>query len=86
MHTSKRQRKMSDARIIALSRESSSDTAILKKIVIASRELCYRHTWIVPLLVLIASYSTYWLSGVDTPVHRFLEASFSCSILQDSWN
>ncbi|KAG2733306.1 hypothetical protein G9P44_004296 [Scheffersomyces stipitis] len=74
MRTSKRQRKMSDARIVALSCESSSDIAILKKIGIASRELCYRHTWIVPLLVLIASYSTYWLSGVDTRVHRFLEA------------
>ncbi|KAK6456352.1 acyl-CoA-dependent ceramide synthase [Scheffersomyces xylosifermentans] len=73
MHTTRRQRKMSDARIVALSTSSSTDTALLKKIIIAFRELTYRHTWIIPLLVLLASYSTYYLSGPNTEVHKFLE-------------
>lgn len=74
MYTSKSQRKKSDARILELSKDTNSDVAIVKKIVVAYREITYRHTWINPLVVLIAAVGAFFLSGPDTVTHRALEA------------
>lgn len=74
MYTTKMQRKKSDARLLALSKDSQTDVAILKKIVIAINELSYRHTWLKPAIALIVAFSTYYLSGSDTKLHACLSA------------
>ncbi|CUM56667.1 unnamed protein product [Debaryomyces tyrocola] len=74
LYTSKSQRKKSDARIVELSKESDSDVAIVKKIGVAYREITYRHTWINPLLVLLAALGAFLVSGPDTIIHQVLEA------------
>ncbi|KAK6464358.1 TLC domain-containing protein [Scheffersomyces coipomensis] len=72
MHTSKVQRKKSEARILELSEESKSDAAIVKKIYVAFTELAYRHTWIVPFIVLALSLATFYLSSPESETHQFL--------------
>ncbi|KAK6453777.1 acyl-CoA-dependent ceramide synthase [Scheffersomyces xylosifermentans] len=73
MPTTRRSRALSDARIVALRTESRSDSDIAKKIAIAFRELTYRHTWIIPLWILLASYSLYFLSDPNSLSHRVLK-------------
>ncbi|ODV65694.1 putative sphingosine N-acyltransferase [Hyphopichia burtonii NRRL Y-1933] len=72
MYISNHSRKKSFERINELSKEGSSDIAILKKFIIAFRELSYRHTWIQPLIVLLISIGTFLLSASDGLVHEFL--------------
>lgn len=74
MYTSKSQRRKSHARIEELSNISKSDRAIVKKMFVGYRELTYRHTWVNPLLVLIAAFGAFFLSAPSGKIHRFLEA------------
>lgn len=81
METSKSQRRRSHARMSALSNEGNSDFVVLSKFVISFNELCYRQTWIIPFLVLVASFSAYYLSGPTSQVHLILESLVKPSYL-----
>lgn len=72
MRKSPIQRKLLDQRVEALSRESKTDVAIVKKMIIAFREMSYRHTWINFLLVLGTLFGAFLLSKEDSRVHTFL--------------
>lgn len=72
LHTSRRQRRASDARIRELSKESTSDAAIVHKIIVGFVELTYRHTWIYPAIALIIPFSTFYLSNPESATHQFL--------------
>ncbi|ODV78238.1 acyl-CoA-dependent ceramide synthase [Suhomyces tanzawaensis NRRL Y-17324] len=74
MHTSKFQRRQSDARVYALNEKSSTDRDIWRKLIIAFNELSYRQTWIKPFLVLIFSVATYLISDNGSAIHLFFEA------------
>ncbi|KAI5963637.1 LAG1 [Candida pseudojiufengensis] len=73
MATSSSSRRKSNARLIELQKESKSDFAIAKKLIIGFRELTYRQTWILPLIVLIIAFSTYYLSSPSGEIHQFLK-------------
>lgn len=73
MKTTLAQRRKLDQRIQALSKESKTDIAIMKKVFVAIREMCSRQTWIVPFSALVFFYALYFLSGLDTKVHNVLE-------------
>lgn len=81
MDASKSQRRRSHARMSALSNDASSDMAVLSKLVNSFNELCSRQTWILPFLVLVAAFATYYLSGPETKIHLFLESLIKPSYL-----
>ena len=60
MYRSKAQRSKSSDRIMELSRESKSDLAILRKMYVGFIELTYRHTWIVPFIILSVFFSAFF--------------------------
>lgn len=74
MHTSRLQRKRSDARMVELNKESKSDSAILKKILIGFNELSYRHTWVKPLIALLACVFTYFSTDPSSKTHQYLKS------------
>ncbi|WLF76455.1 sphingosine N-acyltransferase lag1 [Lodderomyces elongisporus] len=73
MPTSSASRRRSDARLMQLSSGNNSDFALAKKLLVGFRELTYRQTWILPLIVLVASFFTYYLSSPSGKVHKFME-------------
>ena len=78
MNESASQRKRSDSRIAELSKESSTDTQILKKLYVAYRELSYRQTWINPLIVLLVTVFIFLVSDPEGKIHGVLAA---CMVL-----
>lgn len=74
MNTTNAQRQKSTDRVAQLSKESTTDGQILKKLVVAYTELVYRQTWIQPLIVLLVTVWTYTFSSPESTVHRFLAA------------
>lgn len=81
MQTSPLQRKRLEQRIEDLSKESKSDIAIIRKMLIAFRELTYRHTWIYPLLALGSLFVAFSLTAEDTKFHNALAAMIVPSYL-----
>lgn len=74
MRVSKAQRQKSTDRVKALSKESSTDRQITKKLYVAFRELTYRQTWVLPLMLLSSTMGVYYISDPDTFLHKALEA------------
>ncbi|EGW34508.1 uncharacterized protein SPAPADRAFT_59943 [Spathaspora passalidarum NRRL Y-27907] len=70
--STKQQRKRSRSRLVELESHGKSDTAIVKKIIIAFQELTYRHTWIYPLIYLSGILSTFYLSTPESKTHQVL--------------
>lgn len=67
------------ARMRALSATSKGDVDLLKKFYLTYREMSYRHTWLTPLVILLAVYGAYFLSGNRTasnPLHPFVAVSY----------
>ncbi|KAM9904218.1 hypothetical protein OXX79_002888 [Metschnikowia pulcherrima] len=79
MKVSAIQRKKSDDRIQALSRESRSDSAILRKVWIAYKELTFRHTWVNPFLIMGLTFGVYWFGDPNTVLHEYLAKMVSVS-------
>lgn len=73
MPTSSASRRRSDARLMQLLSGNNLDFALAKKLLVGFRELTYRQTWILPLIVLVASFFTYYLSSPSGKVHKFME-------------
>ncbi|CUS20614.1 LAQU0S01e10638g1_1 [Lachancea quebecensis] len=66
-------------RMRALSEASKGDVDLLKKFYLTYREMSYRHTWLTPLVILLAVYGAYFLSGNRTasnPLHPFVAISY----------
>ncbi|CAK9436375.1 uncharacterized protein LODBEIA_P09330 [Lodderomyces beijingensis] len=74
MPTTKASRRASNARLLEMQTNSESDFAIAKKLIIGFRELTYRQTWILPLMVLLVAFLTFQLSNPSGEIHRFLES------------
>lgn len=74
MDITRAMRRRSDARLKHLREDPNTDTALLKKMYFCYRELCYRNSWIRPLIVLGTTSGLYMLSGKDTRLHKVLEA------------
>lgn len=74
MKTSSEQRRKLVQRIKELSKESKTDMAIIKKIWVAFREICSRHTWLLPLVILITLYGLFLFGDKNSPIHGTLEA------------
>jgi len=73
------QRSASNSRIDELSRQSKTDWEIITKIKTAFIELNYRHTWLLPLIILIVVYLAYFTSGNYTEsnfLHMFISISY----------
>lgn len=83
MKTSAYQRRKLDQRIQALSKESKTDVAIIKKMYVAFKELSFRHTWINPLLALLGCCGVYLASDKNSDVHKTLEGMMFPSYLID---
>lgn len=79
MKLSASQRQKLNERIQELSKESSTDVALLRKILVAYRELIFRHTWINPFLVLAAAFGVYFFGDRTTRLHKLLERSIVVS-------
>ncbi|QBM88529.1 sphingosine N-acyltransferase [Metschnikowia aff. pulcherrima] len=79
MKVSAIQRKKLDDRIQALSRESRSDSAILRKVWIAYKELTFRHTWVNPFLIMGLTFGVYWFGDPNTVLHEYLAKMVSVS-------
>ncbi|CAI5755698.1 unnamed protein product [Candida verbasci] len=73
MDTSKSSRRKSNARLFELQKDSKSDIAIAKKLYYGFRELTYRQTWIIPLIILLLSYGTFYISSPTGKIHQFLQ-------------
>lgn len=73
MKTTVSQRKKLDQRIELLKHEGNSDRAILKKLWIAYKELTFRHTWINPMLLVVANFTTYLFGDKETELHALLK-------------
>lgn len=73
MKVSASQRDKLEARMRELSAESKSDGAILRKLILAYKELSYRHSWINPFLVLSVLCGTYFFGDPTTKLHRVLK-------------
>lgn len=73
MKVSASQRDRLEARMRELSAESKSDGAILRKILVAYKELTYRHSWINPFIVLMAIVGTFFFGDQKTTLHAYLE-------------
>ncbi|CAX39641.1 ceramide synthase component, putative [Candida dubliniensis CD36] len=73
MPTTRSSRRRSIARLRELQDNSTTDSAIVHKLYIGFRELTYRHTWIIPLMVLIMAFGTFYLSSPSGKVHQILE-------------
>lgn len=59
--------------------KSTNDSVVFRKLWVSVRILCYRHTWILPLVICIVLNLTYLLSNNYTPsnpLHRFLRLSY----------
>lgn len=79
MKESKESKDASEERIKKLSNGSGDDLDLLRKIWLSYREISYRHTWLTPLLIVIASYCAYFTSGNRTetnPLHQFVSISY----------
>lgn len=74
MKTSPMQRKLHERRIEDLSKESKTDAAIIRKVITACTELCYRHTWIYPLNVLLCFFGVFFMTSPGSRTHEFLAA------------
>jgi acyl-CoA-dependent ceramide synthase len=70
MPKTKSMKRNSKSRILQLSESSDSDSALLKKIWIAYRELSYRQTWINPSILIIGIVLTYVLSESSSKMHQ----------------
>lgn len=73
MKESASQRDKLEARIRELSADSNTDGAILRKIVVAYKELSYRHSWINPFLVLSVLCGTYFFGDQNSNLYKFLQ-------------
>lgn len=67
------QREKLDQRVRALSIESKTDVAIIKKMLVAFKELSFRNTWINPLIILSTFYITYVTTDENSSIHLMLE-------------
>ncbi|CCF57985.1 hypothetical protein KAFR_0D03370 [Kazachstania africana CBS 2517] len=79
MFESKESRTAAQQRMQKLSEVTKNDLDLIKKIWLSFREMNYRHTWITPLIILIAVYSAYFTSGNLTetnPLHMFVAISY----------
>ncbi|OBA17869.1 uncharacterized protein OGAPODRAFT_15936 [Ogataea polymorpha] len=59
--------------------DSSDDLAVLDKIWVSVKILSYRHPWLPPLVVLVATQLAYWFSNNYTssnPLHMFMTMSY----------
>lgn len=59
---------------------SNNDAVVASKLWVAVRILCYRHTWLVPLVICVVLNATYLLSNNYTPsnpLFRFLCLSYN---------
>lgn len=73
------ERTASDSRIDELSKSSKTDLEILTKIKIGFIELNYRHTWLLPFIVMSIVYAAYFTSGNYTEsnfLHMFVSISY----------
>lgn len=73
------QRTASDSRVTELSKHSKTDLEILTKIKTALVELSYRHTWLLPLVIVLVVYTAYFSSGNYTEsnfLHKFVTVSY----------
>lgn len=73
MPTTRSLRRRSIARLKELQDNSTTDSAIVHKLYVGFRELTYRHTWIIPLIVLLMAFGTYYLLSPSGKVHQVLE-------------
>lgn len=73
MKTTASLRKRLSDRIRALNAEASSDSAIVRKLLVAFKELVHRHTWIVPLMMLITTLTIYFIGGKNAFFHSTIE-------------
>lgn len=73
MPTSNLGRRQLDARILKLSETGSSDMALVNKMIVAFRELTYRHTWVYQFIFLLVCIGLYVISGEDTEIHHQLK-------------
>ena len=73
MPTTRSLRRRSIARLQELQDKSTTDSAIVHKLVVGFRELTYRHTWIWPFIILSIMVGTYFVSSPSGKIHQVLE-------------
>lgn len=79
MSVSMASRQASQERLKMLARASNDDMDLLHKLWLSYREMSYRHTWVMPLQIVVAVYTSYFLSGNLTPsnrLHMFVAISY----------
>lgn len=79
MSISKESKSAAEARLKVLMGKSTNDTDVMRKFWLSYRELSYRHTWLTPLVILLAVYLAYFASGNRTasnPLHVFVAISY----------
>lgn len=79
MGRTRNRRKQSSARLDALRSLSGLDTALLHNMLISFRELCYRHTWIKPAILVTIVFAGYMISDPNSILHAYLAAMISVS-------
>lgn len=72
MPTTRSLRRRSIARLQELQDKSTTDSAIVHKLIVGFRELTYRHTWIWPFIVLCVMVGTYLVSSPTGQIHQIL--------------
>lgn len=67
------QRQKLNQRVRALSDESRTDVAIIRKMFVAFKELSFRHTWINPFIILSVFYISYFGTTESNSIHENLK-------------
>lgn len=76
---SKLDRRQSSARIEALRETAGTDSALVNNMIIAFRELSYRHTWIKPGMILLIVFGVYIFADPRSHFHSLIRAMIEVS-------
>ncbi|ODV95032.1 hypothetical protein PACTADRAFT_50856 [Pachysolen tannophilus NRRL Y-2460] len=79
MPSNDKQELWKQTRLTKLEEKIESDRGLVTKIWLSFIELCSRHTWLAPFLILFATYTAYFISGNYTEsniLHAFVTVSY----------